>query len=195
MGDFIATVGFFVFLGGLVAVVFPRLLFLRRRLHALAVAAVGLFLVPIGTTEQARVEQEQRAERRAEVEVEVQAQRARAQRAAYQARTAAARGAATESEPATKPEPAPERRINARESPRSLITAQAFASRLTWNDMEPIGTFAGRMPPGVRSQAIRQTGETRRIRYAFPGGGAIVLLARSCGGIGTGLCVWAVDVE
>ena len=193
MGDFIATVGSFVLLGGLVAVVFPRLLFLRRRLHALAVAAVGFFLVPIGTIEQARVEQEQRAERRAEVQAE--RARAQAQRAAYQARTAAARGAATESEPATEPEPAPERRINARESPRSLITAQAFASRLTWNDMEPIGTFAGRMPPGVRSQAIGQTGETRRIRYAFPGGGAIILLARPCGGIGTGLCVWNVDVE
>ena len=187
MGDFISTVGSFVFLGGLVAVIFPRLLFLRRRLHALAVAAVGFFLVPIGTTEQARVKQEQRAERRAEVQA--QRARAQAQRAAYQARTAAARGTTT------APEPAPERRISARESTRSLITAQAFASRLTWNEMEPIGTFAGRMPPRVRGQAVGQTGEMRRIRYAFPGGGAIILLARPCGGVGTGLCVWAVDLE
>ena len=80
-------------------------------------------------------------------------------------------------------------------SPTRSLTAQAFVPRLTWNDMESIGTFAGRMPPGITGQRIGQTGETRRIRYAFPGGGAIILLARPCGGRGTGLCVWAVDVE
>ena len=80
-------------------------------------------------------------------------------------------------------------------SPIRSLTAQAFASRLTWNDMESIGTFAGRMPPGISGQRIGQTGETRRIRYAFPEGGAIILDARPCEGIGTGLCVWAVDVE
>ena len=41
--------------------------------------------------------------------------------------------------------------------PRAL-TAQAFASRLTWNDMEPIGIFAGRMP----GRRIRRTSRTDR---------------------------------
>ena len=76
--------------------------------------------------------------------------------------------------------------------PRAL-TAQAFASRLTWNDMEPIGIFAGRIPAGVSGGPVGQTGDTRRFQYYFPGGGAIILLARPCER--GGLCVWAVDVE
>ena len=78
--------------------------------------------------------------------------------------------------------------------PRAL-TAQAFASRtLTWNDMEPIGVFAGRMPASVSGGPVGQTGDTRRFQYDFPGGGAIILLARPCER-GRGLCVWAVDIE
>ena len=59
MGEFIAYVGLFVFLGGLVGLVSPRLLLvkacvgdwewrLRRRVHALAVAAAGFFLIGFG---------------------------------------------------------------------------------------------------------------------------------------------------
>ena len=77
--------------------------------------------------------------------------------------------------------------------PRAL-TAQAFASRLTWNDMEPIGIFAGRMPAGVSGGPVGRTGDTRRFQYDFPGGGAIIVLVRPCER-GRGLCVWAVDVE
>ena len=81
-----------------------------------------------------------------------------------------------------------------RRPPVSYVTAQEFASQLTWNDMEPIGVFAGRMPAGVTGGPVGRTGETRRLRYGFPGGGAIILLARPCE-IQSGLCVWAVDVE
>ena len=46
--------------------------------------------------------------------------------------------------------------------------------------MEPIGIFAGRMPAGVSGGPVGQTGDTRRFQYYFPGGGAIILLARPC---------------
>ena len=82
-----------------------------------------------------------------------------------------------------------------RRPPVSYVTTQEFASRLTWNDMEPIGVFADRMPAGVTGGAVGRIGETRRFRYNFPGGGAIIMLARACGGARGGLCVWAVDVE
>ena len=86
-------------------------------------------------------------------------------------------------------------RIAARESSSRLaITAPAFAATLTWNDMEPIGVFLERLPDGVTGESVGRTGETREFRYDFPGGGAIILLARPCG-IQMGLCVWAVDVE
>ena len=74
------------------------------------------------------------------------------------------------------------------------LTAQAFAPRLSWNDMEPIGVFAGRMPAGVSGGPVGATGNTRKFQYDFPGGGAIILLARPCER-GRGLCVWSVDVE
>ena len=77
--------------------------------------------------------------------------------------------------------------------PRAL-TAQAFASRLTWNDMESIGIFAGRMPAGVSGGPVGRTGGTRRFQYDFPGGGAIIVLVRPCER-GRGLCIWSVDVE
>ena len=87
-------------------------------------------------------------------------------------------------------------RIAARESSsRSSTTARTFAATtLTWNDMEPIGVFVERLPDGVTGGSVGRTGETREFRYDFPGGGAIILLARPCG-IQRGLCVWAVDLE
>ena len=77
--------------------------------------------------------------------------------------------------------------------PRAL-TAQAFASRLTWDGMEPIGVFAARMPAGVSGEPVGRAGNQRKFQYDFPGGGAIILFARPCER-GRGLCVWAVDVE
>ena len=86
-------------------------------------------------------------------------------------------------------------RTAARESSsRSSTTARAFTTTLTWNDMEPIGVFVKRLPDGVTGGSVGRTGETREFRYDFPGGGAIILLARPCG-IQIGLCVWAVDLE
>lgn len=73
-------------------------------------------------------------------------------------------------------------------------SAQDFVRGLTWTDMEPVPDFTRRLPAGIRGSADGRTGETRRLRFEFPGGGAIILLARPCEGF-DGLCVWAVDVE
>ena len=99
----------------------------------------------------------------------------------FKAEIAAEKEAATPSSPPVAPRP-------------RALTAQAFASRLTWNDMEPIGIFAGRMPAGVSGGPVGRTVDTRRFQYDFPGGGAIIVLARPCER-GRGLCVWAVDIE
>ena len=50
MGEFVAYVGLFVFLGGLVGMVSPRLLRWQRRVHALAVAVAGFFLIGCGAS-------------------------------------------------------------------------------------------------------------------------------------------------
>ena len=95
--------------------------------------------------------------------------------------------------PTTPRSPRPPASQSGERRPR-VLSAREFAVTLTWNEMEPIGVFAGRMPAGVSGGPVGRTGQTRRFRYAFPGGGAIILLARPCEGR-DGLCVWAVDIE
>ena len=58
MGEFIAYVGLFVFLGGLVGMVSPRLLRLRRRMHALAVVVAGFFLIGFGASRDPEMQQQ-----------------------------------------------------------------------------------------------------------------------------------------
>ena len=74
---------------------------------------------------------------------------------------------------------------------RTGISAAEFKRSVTWNDMEPIGVFADRMPPGVTGGPVGRTGETRNFRYTFPGGGSLEMGARPCGE-GEGLCVYVV---
>ena len=75
------------------------------------------------------------------------------------------------------------------------ITAQEFGRTLIWRDMEPKSRFDNRMPTDVVGRPVGQVDDTRRFRYSFPRGGALILRARPCGGEGSGLCVWSVDVE
>ena len=74
---------------------------------------------------------------------------------------------------------------------RTGISAAEFKSSVTWNDMEPIGVFADRMPPGVTGGPVGRTGETRNFRYTFPAGGSLEMGARPCSE-GEGLCVYVV---
>lgn len=66
MGEFVAYIGLFVVLGGLVGMVAPRLLRLQRRVHALAVAVAGFVLIGFGASQQqAAVRERARAARAA----------------------------------------------------------------------------------------------------------------------------------
>ena len=74
---------------------------------------------------------------------------------------------------------------------RTGISAAEFKSSVMWNDMEPVGVFADRMPPGVTGGPVGRTGETRNFRYTFPAGGSLEMGARPCSE-GEGLCVYVV---
>ena len=76
---------------------------------------------------------------------------------------------------------------------RPPTTAETHMADLVWLDMEPMATFIDRFPADVFFKAEGRDGEERTFRASFPDGSSILVLARPCAGVLTGLCVWAAE--